>query len=170
LFPQLDLTGTYGRSGVFSSFGETVNQIGTERFPNYSFGATMSLPLSNRTAKNNYKSTKALIEQTLLQYKRLEQTIMKEVQNSVVQAQSSLEQIKARESAVDYAQAALDAEQKKLEQGKSTSFQVLQLQQNLTQAKSDRISALVSYNIALAQLNKNQGTTLEHRKLDVKKP
>ena len=73
-------------------------------------------------------------------------------------------------AAREYAEAALQAEQKKLESGKSTSFEVLQLQKDLTTARSAEIRALADYNIALAQIAINEGTTLERRKvtLDVK--
>ena len=66
-----------------------------------------------------------------------------------------------------YAEAALDAEQKKLENGKSTSFLVLQAQRDLTARSSDEIRALADYNKALAQLALNEGTTLERNKLSV---
>ena len=58
-----------------------------------------------------------------------------------------------------YAEEALQAEQTKLEHGKSTSFVVLQLQNNLTAARSAEIRALADYNIALEQLAFDDGTT-----------
>jgi outer membrane protein TolC len=42
---------------------------------------------------------------------------------------------------------------KKLENGKSTSFNVLFLQRDLTQARSAEIQALTEYNRALSQLS-----------------
>jgi outer membrane protein TolC len=67
----------------------------------------------------------------------------------------------------EYAEAALQAEQKKLESGKSTSFQVLQLQKDLTDARGAEIRALADYNNALAQLSLAEGTTLLRHKIDV---
>jgi HAE1 family hydrophobic/amphiphilic exporter-1 len=66
-----------------------------------------------------------------------------------------------------YADEALSAEQKKLESGKSTSFVVLQLQRDLTSARSEEIRALADYNRALAELFRAEGTTLERRKISV---
>jgi hypothetical protein len=51
----------------------------------------------------------------------------------------------------------------KLEKGKSTSFIVLDLQSKLTAASSAEIRALADYNIALARLAANEGSTLERR-------
>jgi outer membrane protein TolC len=66
-----------------------------------------------------------------------------------------------------YAEAALEAEQKKLENGKSTSFFVLQLQSDLTAARSAEIGALADYNKSLAQLALAEGATLERHRLQV---
>ena len=67
-------------------------------------------------------------------------------------------------------EAALEAEQKKLQNGVSTPFVVLQLQQKLTDARTAEIRALSDYNKALAQLALNEGSTLEknHLGVDVK--
>jgi len=67
-----------------------------------------------------------------------------------------------------YAEAALDAEQKKLEAGKSTSFIVLQLQRDLTAARSEEIRALSEYNKAQADLAQKEGTTLERARLNIR--
>ena len=63
---------------------------------------------------------------------------------------------------------ALKGEQTKLDKGKSTSFIVLQLQRELTTARSAEIRALADYNIALADLAYNEGSTLERRNVDLK--
>ena len=66
-----------------------------------------------------------------------------------------------------FAEAALDAEQKKLENGKSTSFNVLSLQDKLTQARSAEITALTDYNKAVHNLYFKEGTTLQRAKVDL---
>jgi outer membrane protein len=75
--------------------------------------------------------------------------------------------VEATRQARLYAEAALDAEQKKLENGKSTTFVVLQLQKDLTTARADEINALANYNIALAQLALTEGSTLERRNVNL---
>jgi outer membrane protein len=92
---------------------------------------------------------------------------MVSIDNAIKLAQSNYERIEATRKASEYAEAALAAEQKKLENGKSTSFFVLQLQRNLTAARSDEINALVQYKRSLAQLAQAEGSTLERRKIDL---
>ena len=59
----------------------------------------------------------------------------------------------------------LEAEEKKFENGMSTSFEVLTFQDDLSDAELSRIRALVDYRIALVALEKSQGTLLESRGL-----
>jgi outer membrane protein TolC len=170
LFPQLDLIGSYGRNGLDNHWGGALSDIRDETNPRFSYGILFSIPLSNRSARNAYHATKAEKQQALLGLKQLEQEIMVEIDDAVKVAQTSFERVDATKQARLYAEAALEAEQKKLENGKSTSFVVLQLQRDLTAARSQEIRALADYNIALSQLAFNQGTVFErnHLTVDVK--
>jgi outer membrane protein TolC len=168
LLPQVDLIGTYGYSASSSrGYGDAFDQLGHGDSPFYSAGGQLSIPLGNRAARNSYKAAKAAKEQLALQVRQLEQTVMVEIDNAVKQAQSDFERVDATRQARIYAEAALDAEQKKLENGKSTSFEVLRLQRDLTTAASQEIRALADYNNDLAQLALQEGTTLERRRLMV---
>ena len=80
----------------------------------------------------------------------------------------NLQRVDATRKARIYAEDALVAEQKKLENGKSTSFVVLQLQSNLTTARSAEIRAQADYNIALEQLALDEGNTFERNHIDLK--
>lgn len=161
LFPQLDLIGTVGYNGAAREFSGTFNQFGEGDRPFYSYGAQLSIPLSNTGPRNQYKTAKATREQLVLQLKQLEQNIMVEIDNAVKLAQSRYESVEATRSARIYAEAALNAEQEKYKVGKSTTFTVLQLQNNLTAARSNEIRALADYNEALANLADQEGSTLE---------
>ncbi len=167
LFPQLDLIGSYGRNGLDRHFGAALEDIRTESNPSYSYGILFSIPLSNRGPRNLYRASKAEKEQSLLVLKRLEQNILVQIEDSVDLAQTNFERIDATRRARLYAEAALDAEQKKLENGKSTSFVILQLQRDLTTARSEEIRALADYNKALAQLAFNEGTVFERNNLSI---
>ncbi len=174
LFPQLDLIGSYGHSagGVgISEFNQGFGQIQDGSQPSSSYGARLSIPLSNLAARNNHKARKLTLQQTLLNLKKLEQVILVEIDNSIIAARASYERVGSTHEARRYAEAALDAEQKKLQNGKSTSFVVLQLQKDLTSARSAEIRALADYNKALADLAHSEGTTLdrENVKVEVKK-
>ena len=167
LYPQLDLIGTYGYNASGKNYSDAFDQFSGRDNPFYSIGAAVTIPLGDTASRNNYKGGKATKEQIALQVKQLEQTVMIQIENAIAVSETNFERVKATKEASLYAEAALDAEQKKLENGKSTSFVVLQLQKDLTSARSAEIRALADYNNALARLALNEGSTLEQNKLTV---
>jgi outer membrane protein TolC len=170
LFPQLDLIGSYGYAGSGKEFSDALAPIGTGSNPSYSFGAAVNFPLGNHAARAIYKSSKEQKKAFLLALKSLEQSILVQIDNAVKQVQNAFERVDATRQARAYAETALDAEQKKLESGKSTSFQVLQLQKNLTDARLAEIRALADFNKAQSDLHFQEGSILDknHLKVDVK--
>jgi outer membrane protein TolC len=170
LFPELDVTGGYGYgaggTGI-SEYSQALDQIGGREQPNYSFGAKVTYPLGNTAARAAYKRNKLTMEQYILTLKKLEQTIIITIDNDIVQAKSSYQQVAATRSAREYAAQALAAEQKKLENGKSTTYTVLQIQRDLTTARGNEIQALDNYNKALAQLSLDEGSTLQRLGINV---
>ena len=167
LFPEVDLIGSYGYNGAGQDFNDTFNQFAAADRPFYSYGAQLSMPLSNIGPRNQFKSGKVTEKQLLLQLKQLEQNVMVEIDNAVEAAKADWESVDANRQARTYAEAALDAEQKKYAVGKSTTFTVLQLQNNLTSARSQEIRALANYNQALANLAAAEGSSLQRDKLDL---
>jgi outer membrane protein TolC len=100
------------------------------------------------------------MQQAVLTVKRWERDIMREIDDDIKQAQASFERVAATRAAREYAEDALNAEEKKLEQGKSTTYTVLQMQRDLTAARGAEIQALDNYNKNLSQLSLDEGTTL----------
>ena len=126
----------------------------------------MTLPLAgNRTARENYRASKAQLAQQTLQLKQLEQNIMVQIGVSVEQAKTCFAQVDATRQSRLFAAMALEAAQKQLDNGKTTSFVVVQLQRDLTTARLAELTAVAQYNQALANLALNEGTTLERDKL-----
>lgn len=170
ILPSLDVFGSYGLTGnrLNATYGDVLSDLTRDKNPSYAYGATLTIPLGNTGARNRYKSSRAEKEQAILSVEKLKQDIMVQVANAITSAQSGFERVRATRDAVAFAETALDAEQKKLENGKSTTFQVLQLQRNLTNARFDEIRALAEYNIALSLVAFSEGTTLDRHSLNVK--
>ncbi|MBX3731705.1 MAG: TolC family protein [Verrucomicrobiae bacterium] len=172
LFPTLDLTSSFGvqaqnqvggtnyyrRDGIV---GQSLNDIANVEYKNYGIGAVLNFPLGNRSARSSYRAAKVERERLILQYKQLEQSIMVALDNEILAAQTSYERVGATRQARIYAEAALDAEQKKLENGKSTTFEVLRLQRDLTTASRDEVRAVADYFRAMSVLFRDEGSTLD---------
>ena len=169
LFPRLDIVGSYGRAGVDRRFSPTLDQVRREDLPRYSVGAVLSVPLGNRGARGRYGQSKTLRDRLELEMKQLHQDILVQVENAIGDAQGSYQRVTATREASAAAQAAYEAEVKKLENGKSTSFNVLTLQRDFTDRRSAEIRALADYNRALAELYFNEGTILDKRRITIEK-
>ena len=151
------MIGDVGYTGSDDEFSSAFRQVRDRDKLYYSYGAQVTIPLGNVGARNSLKSAKTTKEQLELQLKQLEQNVLISIENSLATARTSLERVEATRQARLYAEEALKAEQMKLEKGKSTSFIVLQLQRDLTSARSAEIRALADYNISLARLASNVG-------------
>jgi outer membrane protein len=168
LYPQLDLEGRYGYTGGnVNELSGALGQITSRDNPYYAYGVAVTLPLANTGARAGYKASKVTKEQLQLSLRAAEQDALILIENAMANARISYERVGVTHQATQYADEALKAEQTKLEKGKSTSFVVLQLQSNLTAARSAEIRALADYNIALARLALNEGSTLERRQIDL---
>jgi hypothetical protein len=75
--------------------------------------------------------------------------------------QQSRAGVEAARAARDYAQQSLDAEQKKFNLGASTSYLVLQQQSNSTQASSNYVAALSTYEKARVALDQVTASILD---------
>lgn len=161
LFPSLDLVGSVGARGVDPDFGPAAGDVADFRSPAHSYGVVLRVPVGNTTARNQYRANKAAQEQARLQVKKAEQTILLEVDTALSAVESAFKRVNATRQARQFAEAALAAEEKKLRNGTSTSFLVLQFQERLTKARTAEIRALADYNQATARLALTEGRVLE---------
>ena len=164
LFPALDFVGRYGGVGVNSDLGGSMAQAMSFHVPNYFYGVVLSFPLDNVAERNSYRASKAAKQIAELQLKKAEQCVLQEVADYLNQVEWRYAQTDSTRKAREYAEAALAAEEKKLANGLSTTYMVLQLQEVLTAARTAEIVALASYNKAYAQFTFAEGANLEaHR-------
>jgi outer membrane protein TolC len=130
--------------------------------PDKGAGFTLNIPLRNRTAQAD--RSRSLIEYRQQQL-RLEQLYI-EIKMQVVNQQFALTNDRAAVLAADASQKfnaqSLDAEQKKLQLGASTTALVLQQSRNLATAENSLISAKAAYAKDRALLFQLLATTLQH--------
>ncbi|HTA29163.1 MAG TPA: TolC family protein [Candidatus Cybelea sp.] len=168
LFPEIDVVGAYGRNATDLTFAGNLQTIRQGTYPSYDYGVVMTIPLGNTSARNKYKADKAALQQLVLQIKLLELTIIPAIDNDVTKIRTDFLKVDSTRQARIYAEEALRGEQTKLENGKNTSFFVLQAQQTLTARRSDEIQALANYNIDLDQLAFDEGTILNRNHIELR--
>jgi outer membrane protein len=168
-----------GPDGIPNTFDDTYLQVVddetealTEIFKgdNYTWQAslTYSVPLGNKAAKANHRIAALNTQQTETRLRSQEQMIHVEVRKAVRGVDSGVKRIRAAEASVMLQRKKLEAEEKKFQNGMSTSFEVLTFQDDLSDSELARIRALVDYRVSLIALEKAQGTLLESRGLTLK--
>ncbi len=168
LFPALNVNGSYGWLEEQHSFSDAFSELRHGANANYSAGVTLSVPLGNVTARNNYKGQKVAKQQGVLRLNRLQQDIITEVDNTVKTVQYTYQQVGATRKAREFAEAALAAETKRLTAGQVAPFIVLEFQRNVTAARTAEVVALADFNRAKAQLALSEGTILQQHKINLK--
>jgi outer membrane protein len=165
LFPSLDLVARYGGLGVRNEPTEAAGDAFHFRFNDYSYGVVLSSPLTKTSERNQYRASKAAREVAKIQLRKAEEAIFLQVADWVNRVESRYSQVGSTRKARGFAEAALAAEQKKLQNELTTSFVVLQLQETLTATRMAEVQALADYNKALAQLAFAQGISLQKQNL-----
>lgn len=188
--PQLDLVATYGLNGLagtaaiitdqngnpvpvtidpnlvggyFSSLGNLFNFS----YPSWRVGLNFSFPIRNRTARANLGRALATSRQVDEQLRRQLQTIEAEVRNAYQATQAANLRVGAARAARQYAEQQLRGEEMRFAAGLSTTFLILQRQNELSQARGVEVRALTDYNIAVANLQRAIATTLTSNNIDI---
>lgn len=185
LLPALDVYGFYGSAalggsqspsaqdfrtggpyppGTFPSngYGTVLTNLFNSTAPDKGMGFSMTIPLRNREAQA--QQARALMEyrQAELRLAQLYTQIRMQVVNAQFALTNDRAQVQASLAARDYAQQSLDAEQKKLHLGASTTANVLQQERNLAVAENNLIAANAAFATARASLYQVLASTLQH--------
>jgi len=143
------------------AFGDTFKFL----YNNWTVGVTLTIPLGDVVSHANYTYAKLDLEQTQARLKNQEQQIYLEVSDAVLTLETAAKSVNAYRIARELAEKQLEAEMKKLAVGMSTNYFVLTYQDALASARSMELRALVDYNVAVANIAKVTGSTLETRNI-----
>jgi outer membrane protein len=160
LLPALNFNANYNLSGAATTFGTGLNQVTAFDFPGWTISLNFTFPLQNRAAR----AADAIAELDVDRFKReLEQeqkTVIVEVRKAVRGIETAEKVIVAAHASRGFQEKNLDAERKRYENGMSTSFQITQIQDQLTLAKQSEVNAVVGYRTALAEYYRSIGKLL----------
>jgi outer membrane protein len=134
-------------------------------YNNWTAGLKLTIPLGDVVGQANYTYAKLDLEQAQARLKTQEQQVFLEVSDAVRTLETAAKSVDAYRIARELAEKQLEAEMKKLNVGMSTNYFVLTYQDALATARSLELRALVDYNIALANIARVTGTTLEARNI-----
>ena len=143
-------------------YGTTLNQLVNSSAPDKGAGLTLNIPLRNRQAQALQVRGELEYRQAQMRLQQIENQVRIEVRNAQFTLQQNLAAVNAAQAAVKLAHESLDAEQKKLALGASTSTLVLQNESELATAQSNLVSAMAAYEKSRVELDRATGLLLDH--------
>ena len=156
-------TTTFVPGGIGGAFGD----IFAFDFTGYSVGFNLQIPLSNKSAQARLAQLSVQRRQTESRTAATAQAIAMEVRDAYNQIDMNRARIVAAVAAREFAERRLDAEQRKFTLGASEIRFVLDEQQNVTQAQTIEIRALVDYVKAVVAYDRAIGRTLETNNIQI---
>ncbi len=143
-------------------YGTTLNQLVDSSATDKGVGLTLNIPLRNRVAQANQVRAELEYRQAQMRLQQLENQIRIEVRNAQFSVQQNRASVDSARAAAEFAHQTLDAEQKKLALGASTTTAVLQNQSAYTGAQSNLVSAMAAYEKSKVELDRATGLLLEN--------
>lgn len=176
--PTLDLDLSYDLSGlggdillrdedgniidvIPGGYDDALDQVTGRDFEGWRVGLEFAVPLQNRDARARRASADLALDSEEIQLHGLRQEIATEVRTAARNLDSAWEQVESARASRRLQERSLEAEQKRFDNGMSTSFQVLQVQNELTAARSREVSAITGYRRAIVEYQRAMGELLE---------
>lgn len=155
--PRLDLQALGRLSAFGGDAGGSLSDLPDARGYEWLFGLHFEYPLGNRAAESVLQRRRLELQQALVGQRVLRLTIVREIREAVRGIETAIKRVEVTRAATMLAQTQLEAEQERFRLGLSTSFEVLEFQRDLTDARSAEIQALSDYNVELARLDQRTG-------------
>jgi outer membrane protein TolC len=162
LLPQVDFTGSYGYTGLDQTLAGSRRAVADLDHRAYSAGVAVSIPLTFAQGRGNARAARLRLKHDEENLELLKESIALSVTQAAGQVETTRKSVEAAQAALNLAQQTLDAELKKLRAGTGTStFVVLQYQDQLAEAEASYYQALADQRSAVALYDREIGTTLE---------
>jgi len=126
-----------------------------------SVGFNLDIPLNNVSAKQQVLSARVQLEQAKVRLQQTKEQLISNVTNQINQIKNQHEQIKVATEAVKLQVQNLKNAQLKLKYGKTTVFEVNQLQDQLLQQQTNLVGNKIQFLNSITSLNQTLGITLQ---------
>jgi outer membrane protein TolC len=166
--PAVDLTANYNTVGVGGtqyqfgpgfppiiegqtqrSFKDALSDVFGNQFKTWSVQLNVSYPLGQSQAEAAAAGARLQRRQEQTSIRDLELNVATTVRDVGRQVNTNLKRVEATRKARQFAERRLEAEQKRMEVGLSTTFQLFQAQRDLARQRQNELNAIIDYNRSL---------------------
>jgi len=167
LKPTLDFLATGSLTGQDDQVGAAIDYIWDRNFPGASVGLSFELPLGNNAQQGAERQARWRTWLALRTLRDAENVVATDVREAVRNLAFQAERVNVTRLAREVATRQLEAEQRRLQEGASTNFQVLQFQTDLAVAETNEVQAHVDHGKALIRLNTVRGLNWDGSRPDL---
>ncbi len=183
--PRLDLDVTYGFNGVGGDiterdfitgeilfqapgdYSDALGQVTDRDFEGWSAALNLTMPVQNRWGEAQSAIAELARERGEAELADLEAQIAAEVRRVARAVETAAALIESTTASRRLAEENLEAEEKRFENGLSTSYQVLEIQEDLTRARSNEVIAITGYRKAYVEYLRVTGQLLDHAGIEI---
>ncbi len=188
VLPSLDLEASYGWGGIGGDAridedddgttdivipggaGDAWDQVFDFDFPHWRLGVQFGIPIGNNEAQGLLAQRRYEQQRSTIELNAIRQQIIQEVRVAVRALEDGKALVEASLAARDLSERNLEAEETKFDNGLSTNYQVLEIQEDLAQAQLALIRAYLDYRKANIGYRVATGTLLDFLSVDIVDP
>lgn len=145
---------------LVGGLGQSYTTLLDQRYPYFSAGVLLTLPLGNHTAKAELAQAQEQQRIAQIQLNATEQRIGFEARNALQAYQAALSRLAAARAAREASEVVYASELRKFRNGTSTTFLVLQRQVELAQNRGLELQAQTDVNKAIVEIQRVSGDIL----------
>lgn len=162
LWPTLDLVGTYGYNGLGDDYEQARDFASHSQAPQWSIGVQFSIPLGRVQPRAQYDVVKGQKEQAILAIKENENRLTTDVDTALSAIETNRQRVATARQTRELNEETVRIAYRRLEEGQISSFDLIETQRKLYDAKSREINAQADLNRAIVALWQVTGTIQEH--------
>jgi len=152
----------------YGGAGNLLGQLFRRNFPDYSAGVSLTVPIRNRAAQADFAVDTIQARQQELQLEKAQNQVAVDVRNAVIGLQQAHLRYETALRTKQLADEALAAEQKKYENGKSSSALLIQAQRDVVTAESEQVQSMANYTHNRIAFEGALGVTLDRNGIEMK--
>jgi outer membrane protein TolC len=142
------------------SYGSVLGDVLGSSYPQWTLGVQFGYPIGRSVSEANLARARLQYQQAQTQMKNLEMQVAAQVRQVGRNVQTNQQRVRSAAASRELQERKLEAEEKKLAAGMSSSFFVFQAQRDLSVARVAEIQAVLDYNKSLVDFEAVQAVPL----------
>lgn len=167
LLPELNLSGSYGYTGLGDTVGQSIDALESQKYPTWSLGLELKIPLLlGIKERNDLAAEKLKMQLAEVRLKAAHSDLTRAVENLVHDVGTLHARIENAKTVSDVKRRLLNVEMARLQNGTVSLVDVYNAEDALNKARLSELQSIVRYRQAAMQLEMVSGSVLKDQGLE----